>query len=331
MESYHHELKSVANELWGMGLKSQASDTTAYFPLSHYEHEFRNRSGSGSGNTGGDGTGSSGNGNGNGGDNPNPPPPTDNPNPPPTGPGDTPQGQWNFRNLTSDPSMSNGWGGSGEGAISGDKNTPSGAISSQHLSDGSMQLSTSDVKNMNGLWWWKTMKPSETGGKSMNWNFDFKFPNGTQNLRCFEADGFKFDKNVAPYPGAPLGTRYMAGTQINFDQGGKLQLWNDVTNHWVDTPLNVGQYLNKDGANNQLDLQWHVQSGADGRQYVAYDSYTINGHLIDLAHDPATAALALQPASSRPGIETTIGIQHQLDNTNGSNSVIISNDSFSTN
>lgn len=61
MSQYHHDLKNVATVLWKMGYKSEASQTTAYYPLSHYEHEFAERkhhgggSGGGSGGSGGDG------------------------------------------------------------------------------------------------------------------------------------------------------------------------------------------------------------------------------------------------------------------------------------
>jgi hypothetical protein len=40
LQAAHSELKSIATGLWKMGLKSEASDTTAYFPLSNYKHEF---------------------------------------------------------------------------------------------------------------------------------------------------------------------------------------------------------------------------------------------------------------------------------------------------
>jgi len=47
MEPNHAALKSIANGLYGMGLKDQASQTTAYFPLDHYEHDWSKSGGSG--------------------------------------------------------------------------------------------------------------------------------------------------------------------------------------------------------------------------------------------------------------------------------------------
>ncbi len=73
MNEYHDELKDVATSLWKNGYKSEAQHTTAYYPLSHYEHEFSERkhghSGGGSGSgSGGDSGGGSGAGSGGGSD-----------------------------------------------------------------------------------------------------------------------------------------------------------------------------------------------------------------------------------------------------------------------
>jgi hypothetical protein len=59
MQAEHSALKNVADGLWKMGLKDQASETTAYFPLSHYKKYFDN-SGSGTGSGGSGGTGGDG-------------------------------------------------------------------------------------------------------------------------------------------------------------------------------------------------------------------------------------------------------------------------------
>ncbi|MBU6452915.1 MAG: hypothetical protein KGS72_14105 [Cyanobacteria bacterium REEB67] len=51
MQGEHSTLKADANTLWKQGLKSDAGDTTAYYPLGNYAKEFEKR-GSGSGNSG---------------------------------------------------------------------------------------------------------------------------------------------------------------------------------------------------------------------------------------------------------------------------------------
>jgi hypothetical protein len=54
MQGEHSALKADADALWKHGLKSEASSTTAYYPLSHYAREFENRDhGSGDPGSGG--------------------------------------------------------------------------------------------------------------------------------------------------------------------------------------------------------------------------------------------------------------------------------------
>ena len=53
MNPVHTTLKADATGLWQMGLKTQASDTTAYFPLSQYAKDFSDKGGGGGGGTGG--------------------------------------------------------------------------------------------------------------------------------------------------------------------------------------------------------------------------------------------------------------------------------------
>jgi len=51
LEKDHPELKEIATKLYDMGLKNEASKTTADYPLNHYEHHF-GKTGSGGGGKG---------------------------------------------------------------------------------------------------------------------------------------------------------------------------------------------------------------------------------------------------------------------------------------
>jgi hypothetical protein len=253
MNQYHDELKSVATELWHMGLKSEASQTTAYYPLSHYEHEFKERAKHGDG-------GSSG---GSGGDNPTPKPPTVPPG------GDTggtkpPTGATAFTGLDNanneKPNIKPGEIG-GSGGIT--------SISADQNGNDSLNFSMSGAAWGDGLWLTSVKNPVTAQNKDFKVQLDTTFSMTASQL----ANNHEIEKDIA----GPWG---IAGTEIN-TKTGQVDFWNAAGSKWV----NVGS-LGPLEANKKYDLQLNVTSmGNPDSGTFSYDNYSLNGQKLNASQN----------------------------------------------
>ncbi len=255
MNQYHDELKSVATELWHMGLKSEASQTTAYYPLSHYEHEFKERAkpggGGKGGNTGGGGTGGDTGGGGTGGD---------------TGGGGTkpPNGATAFTGLDN---ANNEKPDIKPGDIGGN-----GGITSIHADQNgndSVNFSMTGAGWGDGLWLTSIKNPVTEQNKNFKVQLDTTFSMTASQL----ANNHEIEKDIA----GPWG---IAGTEIN-PHTGQVDFWDAAGSKWV----NVGS-LGPLEANKKYDLQLNVTSmGNPDSGTFSYDNYSLNGQKLNASQN----------------------------------------------
>ncbi|SRR5579885_23927 len=221
MESYHKELKSIANDLWGMGLKQQASDTTAYYPLSHYKHEFDERGKHPGHQPPGEGT---------------PPPPEGNPPPPignpgqPGNPGDNPPPGIPGGTLNNLDGVQGWTKNLNDGEIGG-----SGNVQGIDLTPG--PGGTLDYHSRMGAYGDTLIsKPVQfnAGDNTFQMNMDFNRSSATAgNTQCLEQDMVITNGS---------GMQAVAGSQFDLSQKAPpgmcwFQTWDTKTSHWMNAAL----------------------------------------------------------------------------------------------
>jgi hypothetical protein len=278
MQAEHGALKTVADGLWKMGLKDQASETTAYFPLSHYEKYFAGKGGSGGGGTGtgggdgGTGTGGGGGGGGGGtggGDGGGTPP----------APGSTEITGLSTANQRAD-ILAKDIAGTGlvksitatqEGANQIGI-TMTGADSSSSYGNG---LLLNEVHNS---------VTDQNADQTIQENKNFSFTQAQLN----NLDWYENDINNA---------KGMHGTQINVHTG-EVDVWNDASSNWVKAGSFGGPLVA--GKTYSLQIDAHDSNGQ-----ITYDDYKIDGqNLLN-----GTYSYAQKPLGWAPGDY----IQTQLD------------------
>ncbi|HEY9774386.1 MAG TPA: hypothetical protein V6C81_11345 [Planktothrix sp.] len=250
LEGYHSALKSVATDLWDMGLKNQASETTAEYPLSHYQKYFK-QSGSGSGGDGGGGTGSGGGstggdggGTGSGGsasgDNPAPP-----------------SGSTEVNNLLSDTQKANINKGEigGSGNIDSMTATPTGSNSDEiTMKAAAGSGDWGDGLLLNSI---HNSTTDQNVGQTLQLNKTFSFTQSQlDNLNEYEND-------INNATG-------MHGTQINVKTGA-VDAWDAANSKW----MQVGSFGGPLKAGVDYNLQIDTHDNADGS--ITYDGYYLNG------------------------------------------------------
>lgn len=131
-------------------------------------------------------------------------------------------------------------------------------------------------------------------------NTDFQaYPVSSSHVATLEYDAFLFD-----------GKRQldmMWGMQWN-QRKGRWQVWNQGTNHWIDTSVTTGPNF---GDWNHIQIAGHRvigDTGCDGTECLYYDSFTLNGTTYTLN--------MTEPAGPiHPGWHSASGFQFQLDST----------------
>ncbi|HEY9677669.1 MAG TPA: hypothetical protein V6C76_06655 [Drouetiella sp.] len=242
MDKYHAEFKDVAQKLWSMGLRDEASETTAYYPLSHYEKYFANKGGGtgGTGGTGGGGDGSGSGGDGSGGNGVIPP-------------------DSGAQKITGLDSAGNEAPNMKASQIGG-----SGSVESYSASQNgadSINFSLTGKAWTDGLWRTDVKTAATEKNKDYTVQLDDKFSLTASQL----ANTNEIEKDIE----GPWG---MAGTQIN-TKTGEVDYWDSKNSDWVD----VGK-LGPLKANTEYDLQLGVHSSGDpNKGNYTFDYYSLNG------------------------------------------------------
>jgi hypothetical protein len=261
MEADHAALKNVADGLWNMGLKSQASDTTAYYPLSHYQNQFPNKGTGSGGGSGGDqgagggtgsgsGSGSGGTGTGDGGGSGNgdggtagSPPPADS----------TEISGLSIANQKPDVLAKD---------IGGIQGNSSSITATQEGSDqigitmkgGATSSSYGDGLLLNGV---HNATTDQNVPQTIQLNENFSFTQAQLNT------DLELEKDVENVDG-------VGGTQIN-TQTGEVDVWNLAGSDWVKAGSLGGPLV----AGKTYNLQIDEQDNSNGT--VTYTGYDIDG------------------------------------------------------
>ncbi|MBI2810956.1 MAG: hypothetical protein HYX67_09030 [Candidatus Melainabacteria bacterium] len=247
MNQYHDELKDIASSLWKNGYKSEARHTTAYYPLSHYEHEFADRKGGGN----------------NGGDKNHPEPPPASP------PGDRgsiqpPTGSVAFTGLDNanneKPNIKPNEIG-GNGGIT--------SIRADQSGDNTIDFSMEGAGWGDGLWLTSIKNKVTEQTKDFKIQLDTHFTMTESQLK----NNNEIEKDIA----GPWG---IAGTQIN-TKTGKVDFWDAAGSKWV----TVGS-LGPLEANKDYHLQIGVTSMGDPKSGTfSYDYYALNGEKLNASQN----------------------------------------------
>jgi hypothetical protein len=276
MNADHAALKGVADTLDKMGLKQEASDTTAYFPLSHYEKYF---SGSGGGGGGGSGGG------GGGGD---------------TGyPIKPPSGSTEYSNLDTA-------SGQHVNLIASEIGGDGDVVSASATQEGANKVAFSETSGKYGDALWRTDNNTKQAADVKDVQLNATFSLTADQLK----NTAEIEKDIVIQK--PDGTFGLLGTQIN-TKTGEVDFWNQQTGHWVNEgklgPLEANKEYN-------LQIGGSINdTGNPNTGSYTYDYYSLNGQKLDSTQNTfGTVELKNKEGKNTPW-QTGVYVQTQVDMT----------------
>jgi hypothetical protein len=281
LEADHPELKSIAEGLDHMGLQPEASETTAYYPLSHYQHYFDKVGSTGPGGPGG-------------------PPEGGYQIKPPTGStNDTGLETASAQHVNTIPEQIGGTGGVTSATATQDGPASDQTVTYSETGGGTYVDAKGQTKNNYSDALWRADDNSATALGAKQVQLDTTFEMTASQLK----NTSEIEKDIVVQKAD--GTHATIGTQIN-TKNGDVDFWNSQSHEWVhEGSVTGGKALTAD---TKYTLQLGATISDDGNakdSTYTYDYYSLNGNKLDATSNTFHAGIS----NWQPGVY----IQTQVD------------------